>query len=209
MLIKRLALALGLSLVASCASLGAPSQPHGEAQVERFSCPTSKSKVFGSTVSVGSATITAAHVVEDCLSNDEVVSFPEIDLAILKPAKLTSCRAPRVGEKVVFQGYPTTRKNGKPFSTIGARRFETTIGTVAEIDRTINMIDPRTRSITSVTRHAFVDPIPYVRSGYSGGAVTSLETGEFLGIIATGSTGLKLGSFVPAAVICEKMEEVL
>lgn len=207
MLIKRLALALGLAFTSCCtSSIEAPSEPALH-QVERFHCDTPDGDTYASYVRVGDAVITAEHVVDEC-SFSNASAYRDIDLAIITPGKLPSCRGPEVGEEVVFQGFPTTKRSGKPFEMMRARRFEETQGTVSEVDRTIHMINSRTGGIKTVIRHTFTEPIGHVRPGYSGGAVRSLD-GEFLGIISTGSAEMRVGSFIPADVICEKMEELL
>lgn len=183
--------------------------------VQKFKCTTGKPKPGNPTMrvkskiatvtKVGEAVFTAGHVPQGCLNEVEHLAFPNIDLAILIAEPITSCRSPRVGELVKFSGFPGTKTDGRTPRSLP--RLETTEGSVTAVDQVLFSITSQ-GTMRPLHRHATTE-ISFVRGGYSGGAVTSLETGEFLGIISTGAMWRSEGSFVPANVICEKLEEVL
>jgi hypothetical protein len=132
--------------------------------------------------------------------------FPDIDLAILKPGKIESCRKPKPGEPLRFFGYP-----GSDLET-GIRRTEVALewqdGEVVVNSVPIIFAFGPTGSL-SIFKNNTLAKVPNVRPGYSGGAVVNRDTGEFLGIISTASMDELSASFVPASTICEKMEQLL
>lgn len=203
MLIKKLVCALALAFGAVCLPASA-TEP--AAQVAPAACVTESGLGAGTMTKVGEAILTAHHVVEYCVNPVESYQFPEIDLAILRPAKMEHCRAPREDEVVEFWGYPGTDLQG---NFLEQRVPERTIGTVEEVSRDVTAMKTDLSGLQTYSNQTFVFPIPNVRAGYSGGAVTSLGGGEFLGIISTGSLMAPEASFVPADVICQKMESVL
>mgnify|MGYP000327051791 CR=1 FL=1 len=161
--------------------------------------------VTGTLTQVDGAILTSNHVISSCNDKPEAVVFPEIDLAILEPTKLTSCRAPRIGEAVQFSGYPATNLNGKTRrSPIYLEKHQ---GVVTRLED--EMLVLTSLGTVKTVQDQWRVSASYLRGGYSGGPVTSLETGEFLGIINTGSIPNQTGSFTSARTICEKMEEVL
>lgn len=161
--------------------------------------------VSGTLTQVDGAILTSNHVISGCNDKPEAVVFPEIDLAILEPAKITSCRSPRIGEAVQFAGYPTTNLNGKTSrSPVYLEKHE---GVVTRLED--EMLVLTSLGTVKTVQNQWRVSASHLRGGYSGGPVTSLETGEFLGIINTGSIPNQTGSFTSARTICEKLEEVL
>ena len=216
-MLKKLTLAALAALVASaCVSPEVAPQATSldDVFVTKFTCvtgtPRKGSVVAPSKVAtmtkVGDAEITAAHVVRGCLDGPKAVMFEDIDFAIVNPGKINSCRAPYEGELVKFHGYPSTKRDNK--TARSKVLLETQEGFVTSIDRSSFFAFSNDGTLNLLTGHiwAWSDT---VRGGYSGGAVMSVDTGDFLGILSTASVEGKRASFIPADIICEKMEEVL
>ena len=208
-----------MSALAVSACLLAPgtavSATHEQVFVRKFNCEVpiagprgaiEVGKRTGTTVRIGEAVLTAGHVSTGCADRDAGIVFPSIDLAILKPGKIVSCRKPKPGEPLRFYGYP-----GTDLET-GAQRSEVVLewqdGEVVVNGVPLILALGPTGNI-SVYKNNTSARVSNVRPGYSGGAVLNRDTGEFLGIISTTSMDGLSASFVPASTICEKMEEVL
>lgn len=219
-MIKATLAALAALGVSACA-LGMPliaQTPEVElAKVAKFECvtqlPTEREdgvirsmKKTGTVTRVGDAKITAAHVVKGCIPSVEAIIFPEIDLAILEAAPMDYCRLADVGERVTFHGYPVTEQDGEELKDEVV--LESHHGRVKE-HRVPHMLTVNPDGgLDLLVNHTRVEA-PFLRGGYSGGPTVNVETGEFLGIISTGAMWRDEGSFIPADIICEKMEEVL
>lgn len=161
--------------------------------------------IFGTLTRVGDAQFTAGHVLELCDEAPKHTRFPDLDLAIIEGSSIQSCREPLVNERVRFSGYPLKDLKG------AERAFPITMeqhyGTVIVSNVPFLIFQGADGAIGLSMRHTRVEATE-LRGGYSGGAVTAAETGEFLGIISTGSVESRRGSFIPANVICEKLEEM-
>jgi len=203
MLIKKLVCALALAFGALC--LPASAEP-ADVMVAPASCVTPDGIGRGTITKVGGAVLTAAHVVTPCVEEVEGHVFPEIDLAILTTDVIEDCRAPYPGEIVEFWGFPGTDLQGNILET---QVPEKTVGTVDVIDKDVTALKADLSGFQTYKHQTFVFPIPNVRPGYSGGAVTSLGGEQFLGIISTAGRSFPEATFVPADVICSKMESVL
>lgn len=216
-MLKKLTLAALAALVAS-AYVSVTAAPEVTSRddvfVAKFTCATGKprkgsvmapSKVATIT-KVGDAKITAAHVLEGCLKAPEAVFFEDLDLAIINPAKINSCRSALIGEPLTFHGYPGTMRDRKTLRNSVV--LETQEGFVISLDSgtflalnargTLDALSGHVRAATST-----------MRGGYSGGAVLSAVNGDFLGIISTSAAEGAQASFIPASTICEKMEQLL
>jgi hypothetical protein len=208
-----------LSALAVSACLLAPgtavSATHEQVFVRKFNCEVpvvdprgdiKAAKRTATTVRVGDAVLTAGHVSTGCADEDAGVVFPSIDLAILQAGKMVSCREPKPGEPLRFYGYP-----GTDLET-GLQRSEVVLEW-QDGEVTVNNV-PMLLALgafnnISVYKNHTSAKAPNVRRGYSGGAVVNRDTGEFLGIISTASPVKDSASFIPANIICEKMEALL
>lgn len=202
--------ALAALAASSCASY--PTVPEAaipdDVSVAKFTCTMGAQSLekVATVTEVDGAVLTAAHVVLGCNEKTPSVVFDDYDLAILEASPMQSCRPPKAGERVLFQGYPMTFKSGT--KTRDFISLERDLGRVLE---------PKIDAVYAFTPRGTLQPLKdqattthsALRGGYSGGSVTSVETGEFLGIITAARMDVAFGSFVPADVICEKMEEVL
>lgn len=182
----------------------------------KFSCETGNAVgVKGSRVvsrktatitKVGDTVLTTAHVVDGCNRPVQSTTFPEFDLAILEAAPMTSCRAPAPGERVRLDGFPITdADDGKLRDPITS---EYQYGRVNEEQDDYTFVYTKKGDLVEL-KGSLEATAPFIRGGYSGGPVTAVETGEFLGIIIAARMDIQKVNFIPANVICEKLEEVL
>lgn len=194
-------LTAALLLTAACAQpepfVAAPG-----VSVEKLDCADG----YGSQTVVGDVRLTAWHVADTC--GPEGDTFPHLDLSVLDAGSgtLPSCRRPYAGERLLFTGFPSVKPNGDRVTNPRARPVETDTGKVmeTETDLLVNFGGKKFRVIESGSTSSS----DKVRGGYSGGAVTSAVTGEFLGIISAAMTDGSLTFFVSAEEICQALKEV-
>lgn len=160
----------------------------------------------GSQTYVGDVRLTAKHVSDIC--GPTGYDFPDLDLTIIDPGsgELPSCRRPRDGELVEFYGFPGTKPNGDRIVNSKARPLEADDGSILDADISLSVFKGPNKWVTY--RDGVTSSSEKVRPGYSGGAVVSAETGEFLGIISAAMTDGSLAFFVSAEEICEALKEV-
>lgn len=218
-MLKTVTVAVLTALVATaCAALpftGGVSAPE-PVTFTKFSCETGNTvTVKGSRVvsrktatitKVGDTILTAAHVVDGCNRPVQSTTFPEFDLAILEASLMTSCRSPEPGERVRLDGFPVTdADDGKLRDPITS---EYQYGRVNEEQDEYTFVYTTKGDLVEL-EGSLEATAPFIRGGYSGGPVTAVETGEFLGIISAARMDIQKVNFIPANVICEKMESIL
>jgi hypothetical protein len=171
--------------------------------------PTTRSRGSAATATkVGSAIVTAKHVVAACGGNLDYAwsSDDGDDIAIIQYGDPGECIDAYPGEHLVFLGYPGTDVYGLSIKEDEDLILESDVGITENSNISVSATSstfPYVNYIKGLT----VAQATRVRPGYSGGPVMSAEDGRIVGIANAADRDGSAMYFTPISTVCKMIRK--
>lgn len=171
-------------------------------------CVLSKGRAIGTTTVIGTAHVTAKHVVTGCEGTlPSVWSSPEgHDIAIVKYGDPGVCKDAEIGELLVFSGWPGSKLDGEPISNNRDFYLEVDTGVARESGMNVRVGKPDFPYYEDL-KNVYRADTSRIRGGYSGGPVRSLRDGRIVGILNASSSDRTLAFFTPISTVCKMIRK--
>jgi len=160
--------------------------------VELFTCEADGKYSVGSITNLGSAKVTAAHVLTACDNPPKAQVYASNDIAIITRGTVNKCKNAAVGEPVLFVGHPVS----------GPSPIRATVdaGVVTQIEKSV--VSQQKNGAESSFEGMSIATAYSATEGFSGGAVLSAIDHRIVGVISSQAGGGAWVIYTPIESIC-------